>query len=136
MSSDKSPLVPLVRPQNLSDPQQLELVRKILEKSKEGKLNWKKSTDGTVFTSVGQRLAISFSHSKTNPLAGWSTFLVKDAQQVILSVSNVNENALLALVTGSTRSPLELAVQNLYTAVNSALEAGMVQSAIKLLDEI
>lgn len=119
----------------------IELVRKIIEKTKAKKIYWNRIATGYQATvqSTPANMQLSFSRPADAPWDTWYIFTVRTGEGDVLKVEN-NASGLsaLAILTGNATAPtdnLVTAVNDLFTIV-SAVGEGAVERAMRQLDQI
>lgn len=115
---------------------QIELVRKLTEKTRQGRIRWDRTPNGlsTLLTRRTIELEASFIRPAPFPPSGrnWAYFSIKDDEgTVILQVQNA-PGALLPLLLA--RDPVRDAVKELYEAVE-AVARSKIEKAIDLVGE-
>jgi hypothetical protein len=98
------------------DPREVELVRNLLDKTREGKIRWIRQ--GSAFTaSVANGLQVHFVLGSVifGARQDWQLFTVRDAQGAELI--KFSSPPLFAVVTANTTNPLLTAINDLYRAV-------------------
>ena len=119
------------------DPKQVELVQKISEKTREGKIGWSKTKTG-ISASVSGKMVVSFVVSPTLLGLGghaWALFTIRGEKgNEILKVENVADIA--GVLTGrSTAGPLAQAANELFSLVQESAK-GDVERALDLVSRI
>jgi hypothetical protein len=131
----------LIRNRLAADQKQLELVHKLTEKTKQGKIAWERSTN-SLSASVSGTMFLNFVLSPTYPVGiqCWDLFTVRDSTtgKELLKVQNWEEVPLLGITAGPEGSPpdqLGAAARELFAAAaNSA--RGDIEHAIELVDRL
>ena len=131
------PLPPPTPPSNGTHPAHLELVAKILQKTKEKKLQWQKDDTGSLSTLIGDRIQIRFvRQQKPGSTLPWNVFSVKTPEGAALIVRNVEDSfAALSLGAGQP-DPLLALVSELYAFITQGMEKQRLEKAIDTLDSL
>jgi len=119
------------------DPKQVQLVQKISEKTRQGKISWNKSKTG-VSASVSGKMLVSFVLSPWFlglGAYGWAVFTIRSEKgNEILKVDNVV--GLAGLLAGkATNAPLLRAVNELFNLLQESAEED-IDRAIDLVSRI
>lgn len=135
MSSDAEKLeLRISPPPAYEDPRRLELVQRIIQRTKEGKIPWRRSpTDFTA--TVGNKLSLSFvyTYGSLVPYPTWKLFTVRDEQgSELLEIGNAfgEVNPLRATWPDS----LSEAVNQLFLTVETAVK-GDIDKAIEIVEK-
>lgn len=131
MSTGPKPLAPLPI---VGDPKQVELVRKIKEKTEQGRIVWERGKT-SVFALAKRQMLLHFVVSPMG--AGWALFTVRDANTKtdIMKVESAGDvSSFLAALTGVS-TPLVEAVNDLYRVVQGKAK-GEIDHAIDLIEGI
>lgn len=131
-----SSILHLLGPQP-DDPKQVELVQKISEKTREGKIAWSRTKTG-ISASVSGKMVVSFVVSPTLfGLGGhaWAVFTIRGEKgNEILKVENLAD-AMGVLTGRSTVGPLAQAANELFNLVQESAK-GDVEKALDLVSRI
>jgi|SRR5277367_6178913 len=114
----------------------LELVQKIAEKTKEGKLYWDRSATG-YSASIRDSMTLIFSRPTSAPSDSWYLFTVRTKEGDVLKIENKGgANQVMAILAGvAPADPVVQAVDQLFALVRKVGE-GSVERAIRTLDAI
>lgn len=121
------------------DPRQVELVKKVTEKTQQGKIVWNKSATG-ITASVSGKMQLSFVLSPPSFILsvgslGWSVFAIRgDKGNEILRVENTSDVSVL-LGGKMPSNPLTEAVERLYNLVQG-VSKGEIEKAIDLVSSV
>ena len=123
------------------DPKKVSLVRKVIDKTNQGKILWQRSS--TDFSaSVGNSLSMNFIYSSGLLVDQWKQFTVRDDRgQEILEVPNLGSGAYrgaIAALSGRAvcpRDALEEAVDELFDVVSKHRSKDL-EKAIQILDRV
>ncbi len=133
MSTEQGPL--FLPPQYSG--KQVELVRRIIEKTQQGKILWSRTKTGMSATVKGQ-MSINFVRSALPFLTGsqWALFAIRDAQgNEIVKVEKGGPPAGIIAALAGVTDPLLKAVDELYAVVNAKAK-GEIEKAIDLIDNL
>jgi hypothetical protein len=122
-----------------SQTKDIELVRKIIEKTKGKKIYWNKIQTGYQATVPGvpASMHLIFSRPDDAPPDTWYLFTVRTAEGDVLRVENNTSglNALAILTARAVATPLVSVVNELFAIVKDVGEGG-VERALRQLDQI
>lgn len=121
------------------DPKQLELVRRIIDRTREGKISWQKSSTD-ITANVANELFMTFVHSWTLPtFTIWKRFTVRDGDgHDFLTIDNTSElEAVTAALRGEAEKldPVRKAVNELYFLAEKKGN-GDIDKAISVLERV
>jgi hypothetical protein len=120
------------------DPKQVELVQRISEKTREGKIAWSKTKTG-ISASLSGKMVVSFVASPTLLGLGgheWAVFTIRGEKgNEILKVENVGD--IVGVLTGRSKEggPLVKAANELFNLVQESAK-GDVEKALDLVSRI
>jgi hypothetical protein len=133
MSDERAPATSENAEQEIHiDQHEVELVRKLMAKTNEGKLKWNRTKIG--YTTAAPGVVATFAKAADAPSDTWARFLVNTSEGTVLNAEN-RSNRPLEILGGFKRDPLSLALRELFALVTKVGE-GAVDRAIKALDSI
>lgn len=123
------------------DPKEIELVEKIAEKTRMGKIVWEGTPSSLVATAPGMQMSFVRSSSVLGDIlggGGWEMFSIRSQQGAeIMKVEQASSGVLFgnASATPPPRSKLLEAVDALYTVANSR-GRGNIDKALNVIDNL
>lgn len=116
------------------DPKQVELVKKLSEKTREGKIVWDKTKTG-ISASVSGKMIVSFVLSPSLVGSTWAVFTIRGEKgNEILKLDSVT-NPLAVLAGISKVGNLEQAANELFNLVQESAK-GDIEKALDLVSKI
>jgi hypothetical protein len=116
------------------DPKQVELVKKLSEKTREGKIVWDKTKTG-ISASVSGKMIVSFVLSPSLVGSTWAVFTIRGEKgNEILKLDSVT-NPLAVLAGKSKVGNLEQAANELFNLVQESAK-GDIEKALDLVSKI